>query len=222
MIRFPNDTNRTVIIGPTGSGKTVFGIWLLSTCLTLDYQRKPVVIFDFKGDELIEQLNPKEIDIRAKPPRKPGLYVVRPLPHETGLVEAFLWRVWMQGDTGLFVDEGYMLEKSKALNAILTQGRSKKIPMIILAQRPVWLSRFVFSESQFFAIFNLIDKRDRDTVQQIVSADLSQPRLPYECLWYDVGGNAGRGSATIFKPVPPVPEIVAMFSRSSAPKMRVI
>lgn len=217
-VRFPNNTNRTCVIGPTGSGKTVFGIWLLSTCKTLNWKRTPVIILDFKGDDLIEQIEDagaaKEIDIRSKVPKKPGLYIVRPHPHEKELVDNFLWRVWAQGNVGVFVDEGYMLDKCNAFNAILTQGRSKKIPVLILVQRPAWLSRFVFSESQYFAIFNLNDKRDKITVQQIVNADLSRQRLPYHCLWYDVGGNAGGGAAIEFSPVPSVPEIVSVFAEA--------
>lgn len=226
-IRFPDNSHRTVIIGPTGCGKTVFGVWLLSTCCTLDFQRYPVFIFDFKGDELIAKIEDvggaKEIDIRKSPPKKPGLYILRPHPHEGELVEQFLWKVWANGKSGLYFDEGYMVAKSNALNAILTQGRSKKIPVVILAQRPVWLSRFTFSEAQFFAIFSLIDKRDRDTVQSFISTDLQQHRLPYHSLWYDVGGNAGRGSASILSPVPPVPEIVASFAKSKeAPRKKVV
>lgn len=226
-VRFPNNTNRTVVIGPTGSGKTVFGMWLLSTLKTLDWTRTPVIIFDFKGDELIEELEyvgaATEIDVRARIPREAGLYIVRPHPHEGDLVDAMLWKIWDRGNIGVFVDEGYMLDKSKAFAAILTQGRSKKIPVIILAQRPVWLSRFAFSESQYFAIFNLIDERDRKTVQSFVNADISRRRLPYHCLWYDVGGNAGEGAAKEFSPVPSVPEIVQVFEDlKPAPKKKVV
>lgn len=215
MVRFPNNTNRTTIIGPTGSGKTVFGIWLLSTSRQLDWKKGRVIIFDFKGDDLVERIEDvgglTEWPITRDPPRKKGLYVVRPLPHQTAEVEAFLWKVWKQGNIGLFFDEGYMVAKSAALNAILTQGRSKKIPVIMLLQRPVWAPRFCFSEAQYFAVFYQHDKRDRDTVQSFVNADVGQFRGPYHALWYDVGANAGQGEATVFSPVPPVHEIVASF-----------
>ncbi len=214
-VRFPTNEDRTLVIGQTGSGKTVFGLWLLSTRKTIDWLRMPAIILDFKRDIHIEKLEDagvaEEIDVRKRPPKKPGLYIVRPHPHETELVEDFLWRVWAQGNTGVYIDEGYMVAKSNALNAILTQGRSKKIPVIILAQRPAWLGRFMFSESQYLAVFTLITKRDRDTVQAVVNSDLTRHRLPYHCLWYDVGGNAGRGAAYDFAPVPSVPKIVEAF-----------
>lgn len=214
-VRFPGNQNRTTIIGPTGSGKTVFAIWLLSTCKTLDWKKWPVIVFDFKGDEFIEQIEDiggaTEISVHKPPPKKPGLYVVRPHPHETEAVEQFLWRVWANGYTGLYFDEGYMVGKSKALNAILTQGRSKRIPVMILLQRPVLAPRFCFSEAQYYAIFYQHDSRDVDTVKSYVNADVGQFRGPYHALWYDVGANAGRGQATVFSPVPPQAEILEVF-----------
>lgn len=227
MPRLPNTQNRTTIIGPTGSGKTVFGIWLLSTAKTLDWKKRPVVVFDFKGDDLLEELLDLEYatlwPITRDPPKKAGLYIVRPFPHQTEEVEKFLWGVWSQGKTGLFFDEGYMVAKSKALNAILTQGRSKHIPVIILLQRPSWAPRFCFTEAQYFAVFYQHDKRDAATVQSFMDTDVSQFRGPYHALWYDVGANAGRGEATVFSPVPPVHEIVEAFRpRKVGPKIKVI
>lgn len=226
-VRLPNDQNRTTVIGPTGSGKTTFAIWLMSTCATLNWRKYPVIAWDFKGDEILEELLEEgyatEWPVNRDPPKKPGLYIVRPMPHQADEVEAFLWKVWKKGKTGLFFDEGYMVNKSKALNAILTQGRSKRIPVIMCVQRPVWVSRFCFSEAQYFAIFYQTFKPDIDTVQGFVNTDVSQFRGPYHALWYDVGANAGRGAATVFKPVPGVDEIVAAFRpRKTVARKRII
>jgi hypothetical protein len=61
--------------------------------------------------------------------------------------------VWAQENTGIYIDEGYMLGvRNPALNACLTQGRSKRIEMMILSQRPVWMSKFVFSESNYLRL----------------------------------------------------------------------
>jgi len=226
-LRLPNDQNRTTIIGPTGSGKTRFGIWLLSTSETLNWKKRPVIFFDFKGDDLIEQVEDVggaiEWPISRDPPKKKGLYIVRPMPHQMAEVEAFLWKVWKHGYIGLFFDEGYMVAKSNALNAILTQGRSKHIPVIMCLQRPVWAPRFCFSEAQYFAIFYQHDKRDVNTVQAFVNADVGQERGPFQALWYDVGANAGRGAAYVFKPVPSDAVIVETFRpKKTGAKKRVI
>lgn len=216
MTRLPTPENRTTIIGKTGSGKTVFGLWLLSTCCTLDWRNNPVTIFDFKGDKNIRKIEElggaKEVSIRGNPPSKPGLYVVRPLPHELAEVDAYLWKVWRQEQHGLFFDEGLMVAKSKAIVSILTQGRSKEIPVIMLLQRPVWAPKWCFSEAQFFAIFRLQTKEDRDTARSYIDIDMSMRRLPYHALWYDDDAKAGEGEAVIFEPVPSVPEIVNSFA----------
>lgn len=228
MTGFPGPEDRTTIIGSTGSGKTVFGMWLLSTCKSLDWKNRPVIIFDFKGDKMVRALmadgSAEEIDITKRPPRKAGLYVVRPLPDQVHQVDVFLRQVWMQEETGLFIDEGYELRKSNGFLAILTQGRSKQIPCIMNLQRPVYAPRFCFTEAQYYAIFYQNDKRDVKTVQEFVNADVSRFRGPYHAMWYDVGANAGRGRATIFKPVPDTPQILDTFyvGRKKALKKRVV
>lgn len=197
----------------------MFGIWLLSTRKTLDWKNKPVTIMDFKGDELIAEIEElggaREIDITEKPPKKPGLYVIRPdpimTPADMRVVDEYLLNLWRNEDHGLFIDEGYELAKSKGFVRILTQGRSKNIPCIMLLQRPVWAPRFCFTEAQYYALLNLTDERDTKTVQSFVNTDIGQHRLPYHALWYDVGANAGRGEAVIFKPVPDTHEIAEAF-----------
>lgn len=218
QVRFPGPTNRTLVVGSTGSGKTRFGIWLLSL---RDFTRERWIVFDYKRDDLIEQLLDEEKatvwTLRQGVPRKPGLYVVQPVPEsDDAEVIAFLWQVWKAGKTGLYFDEGYMIPKSPALNAILTQGRSKKIPVITLAQRPVWLTRFAVSENEYYAIFRLNDKADQDTVKRFTVADLSSTRLPYHSVWYDVGANR----AVTLAPVPNDAGILARFRGPSRPEKR--
>lgn len=216
-MRLPTDQQRTAIIGSNGSGKTQFACWLLST---RDFRHDPWVIFDYKGDELIEQLertgSAKVIPITNKPPTKPGLYIVRPMADtQTEAVEKFLWACHAQEHIGIYIDEGYMIGKSSAFRALLTQGRSKRIPMIVLAQRPSWISRFVFSEANFFAIFRLTDEDDVKEVKRFIGPRgraLVNHGLPaYHCVWFDVGGGAGHGNTVLCAPVPSAKEIVATF-----------
>lgn len=219
-IRFPGVENRTVVVGSTGSGKTRFGMWLLSIAR---WGNIPRVVFDFKGDDLIGKLEAagyaREISIAGNPPRKPGTYIVRPSPHETEAVEAFLWKCWKQEEIGLYFDEGYMVAKSKALNAILTQGRSKHVPVITLSQRPCWISKFVFTESEYFAVLRLNHKDDKDTVRAFVNTDVMVPPRPYHSLWYD----AGSDKAVILAPVPNDETIIMGFRpKNSGRKKRAI
>lgn len=216
-ITLPRYDKRTAIIGSTGSGKTQLAVWLLST---RDFQHRPWIIFDFKGDSLIEEIGAQEISVYGSLPTKPGLYVVRPIPQrDDKAVEEFLWKIWAQGSIGVYVDEGYMLgQRNPALNACLTQGRSKHIEMMILSQRPVWMSKFVFSESNFFAVMNLTLEDDRKFVSGYVGGTKINLLPRYHSLWY----NADEQQGAILKPVPNRDELLARFEARLQKRRKVI
>lgn len=167
MLKQPDDGHRHSIFGMTGTGKTVFGLWTLSR---RSYDQKPWIIVDFKRDDIIDQIpRLNEIGIHESIPRRPGLYVVRPEPADAddGHVTDFFYRVWKKERTGLFIDEGYMIKQNdRGLRAVLTQGRSKRIPVIALSQRPAWVSPFILSESEFKSIFFLPTPADIDRVRE--------------------------------------------------------
>lgn len=217
-VRLPDNTKRTVIIGSTGSGKTRGGIWLLST---RDFVTRPWVIVDFKCDDFIAQIpGLKEIPIDGKPPIRPGLYVVRPLPDDQEQVEAFLQACWEQENIGLFIDEGLMIGKngrSRWMRALLTQGRSKHIPMIVLTQRPVWIDKFVLTESDYLWTFRLNNIDDRNTVQGQMSPVMAERLAPYHSYWYDVGSD----ELATFAPVPRDKDILSTFRKRVTRAQRV-
>lgn len=216
-VRLPTKQNRTTVIGSTGSGKSQFAAWLLST---RDFDKRPWIIIDYKGDELIEEINAPQIDFRKEPPRKPGIYVIRPIPQlDDDAVKDFLWKIWARGNIGIWIDEGFMLgNRNPALNALLTQGRSKNIEMIILLQRPVWASRFIFSEANYFAIFNLTQDDDRKHVRQFTNGRAIQLLPDYHSTWYDVQRQKG----VVLGPVPDRAAILETFGRALRRKTRSI
>lgn len=217
MPRLPTPDKRTAVIGSTGSGKTQFAVWLLSN---RDFDMRPWIIFDYKGDELIEDIGPQIISVYGPVPTKPGIYAVRPIPElDDKAVEQFLWKIWEQENVGIYIDEGYMIgARNPALNACLTQGRSKRIEMIILSQRPMWLSRFVFSEANFFAVFNLTDLDDRKTVGRFIGGKATKPLPSYNCLWYDVD----KQEPCQFAPVPDRRVIIETFKIRLQKKVKTI
>lgn len=216
--RLPNDTNRTVVIGSTGSGKSVFGMWLMGTCQTLDWRNGRVICFDWKGDNLLQSLGAKPLGLHQNPPTRPGLYLVSPDPEDLAGVDAFLYKCWQEEDIGLFFDEAAELEKSKEINRIMKQGRSKHIPCISCTQRPVWLPRCIFSEAEYFALLRLNDRDDQNTVKRFINADVNKRRAEYSSLWYDVA----RDRAHEFSPVPSPSEIKATFKWSKSDERKVV
>ena len=204
-MNLPDDTQRLSIVGATGSGKTQAAMWHLSN---RDYLDRPWIVYNFKTDRSIDSI-PYKKDIELDEiPVKPGIYITHPQPDSQEEIEAQMWEIWKRGGIGVYVDEGYMVgNNNPAFRAILTQGRSKEIPAIVLSQRPVWMDRFVFSESEFFQVFRLNHKQDRKNVEQFIPADIGN-RLPaYHSYYYDVGEN----KVTVLRPVPSIETIYRSF-----------
>ncbi len=216
MPRTPDDTQRLSIIGRTGSGKTVKAVYHLSRA---NFEDMPWIIYDFKRDPLLADIGDlpgaEHIDLKYVP-TNPGLYFVHPHPDDAEAVQSHMWKIWEQEYTGVYVDEGYMLNSASggnsAFRSILTQGRSKHIPVIILSQRPVWLDRFVFSESDFFEVFALSHSGDRKRMMEYIPADL-HGRLPkYHSYYHDVAND----ETFVVKPVPTGDAILKVFERRLA------
>lgn len=195
--RLPNDSQRIAIIGRTGSGKTQAAVWHLSK-RNLNFL--PWIIYDFKGDSLINKIDgAHHVDLGYVPEEgENGIFIVHPLPHQTEEVEEHLWKLWERQRVGIYCDEGYMMQPEGAFAALLTQGRSRHIPMIVLSQRPVWVSRFVFSESDFYQVFSMNDRRDVKTLSAFIPADFDKRLADYHSWYYDVS----RNKLYQFSPVP--------------------
>ena len=206
VFRFPSNTQRTAILGRTGSGKTQFAAWLLSHA---PFHKQPYVIVDYKYDQLLNDIEGvREIGLKETP-KKPGLYIVHPQPDDDEGIESFMMNIWKKERIGIYIDEGYMINKnSPGLTALLTQGRSKHIPAIVLSQRPAWLNRFILSEADYYSVFHMNDRRDQKTVEGFLPGNIDE-RLPdYHCRWYDVS----KDKSFILQPVPDRDNILARFN----------
>lgn len=180
----PNDRQRHIIIGATGSGKTVGALGHLRL---RNFHVQPWVIYNYKRDENIDGIP----YIRELPldqiPTRPGVYVVHPFPDEESdeLVENQLKAIWAVGGIGVYVDEGYMIPRnSRGFRMLLTQGRSKRIPMIVLSQRPLWMDRFVFSEGEVYQSFRLQHEDDERAAAKFIRGANFDRRLPEYHSWY--------------------------------------
>lgn len=193
----PGATDRTAVIGRTGSGKTYLAVWLLGL---QDLTKRPWLIIDYKYDVLIKKLRAKKVGLSWTPRSwtKPGLYIVHPRPDEEEEVENLLWRIWERGNCGVYIDEGHLLPDNEAFKTLLVQGRAKRNPVIVLSQRPTLVSRFVFSEASYMAVFALNDRRDQLTVENFSPLDLSIKLPRHYSWWYSVGED----TKIVLKPVP--------------------
>lgn len=219
----PDTTQRTVIVGRTGTGKTVGGMWLLSRA---SYTYMPWLIYDFKGDKLIRQLEemPNVYVVGLNEiPTKPGIYIVRPNPAlGPEVMEPQMLSIWERENIGVFLDEGYMVNKVPSLTSLLTQGRSKHIPMIILTQRPLWINKFTFTEADFFMVYQLTYQEDQKEVQRYLPREIRDANtlsaLPqYHSLFHEVKDNR----SVILRPVEPPDKIMERFyNRLSGMKVR--
>lgn len=209
-MRLPTDRQRITIVGRTGSGKTQAAAWHLSL---RRFDQMPWIVYDYKIDPLLNEIAGVEHIDTETIPSKPGIYLVHPHPDDLIQVASQMTHIWERENIGVYVDEGYMVcppgKPNSAFRLILTQGRTKHIPMIVLSQRPVWLDRFVFSECEFFQIFALTDSRDRGTIGSYVPANLDE-RLPdYHSYYYDVA----KDEMVVLKPVPEKSTILDSFAR---------
>lgn len=214
MFRLPGAEDRTVIIGPTGSGKTVGGAWILSQ---QHFDKRPWVALDFKDEELWDMVGepPMRRLKMGDMPGKRGLYRMHVRPDQEDELEEWFWRVWKRGNIGIFVDEVSLVPQKKAFKAILRQGRSLRIPVIACTQRPVDCDREVFSESQYRLLYGIEDMhRDYPVIRGLFGQQDVREPLPEHCFyWYD----ARQKRCSRLRPVPP-PATVAANIRAAVPR----
>ncbi len=246
--RLPDETHRTIVIGRTGTGKSQAAIDILSQ---QNFDEIPWVMIDYKGEDLIAEMLAKngwrrakkggrvvlirglhspivELSFKDPIPKKPGLYYLRPRPKIDDVeMEAWLLRVHARGSVGLFIDEGYAMPSygdSPAFTLILTQGRTLHIPVIVLYQRPVWMSRFAVAQADFVRVFKQNDVRDTKAVSNYCAPAIlpngdklgayELDALPdYYSLWRDVS----RGKTSILQPARREHEILRTFKERLTP-----
>ena len=220
--RLPRTDEHLAVLGRTGSGKTTLAAWVLSLA---PFERMPYIAIDYKGDDLLGSIDRlREIGTHESIPRKPGLYVLRPLPSDVDAVETWLWKVWGRGHTGLYVDEAYLLPNKAAIQNILSQGRSLRIPCIMASQRPVDVPRSIFTEASHIAVFHLNDRRDQKTVAEFTPPGMIGSRLPdFHCCWYSVKDQSADDERPwhVLRPVPKAEEIVSRINDRLAPDVKV-
>jgi hypothetical protein len=216
--RLPTTQQHAIVIGMNGSGKSVLGLWMLSEAAITDM---PYIIIDFKHEDVVQQIQHARVIGYNDVPKHPGVYILRPDPTEGDKLEEFLRAIWRRGHTGIFYDETAELPKhfgKGAVHAILTQGRSKHIPVIACTQRPRGVAPAFFTEASFFSCFHLQKPADVDAFAAYTPWDpksiIENPLPPYWSHWYD----AKQRWATILRPCPAEDVILETFRERLRPR----
>jgi len=191
-MKLRNDT-RTTIMGRTGSGKSRFALWLLSHA---DFDKRPWIVIDYKRDAVFSKLiaarNATLRKLSYRPGRnEKGINVYRPSLDQDAEVESLLSSLHSRGKCGIWLDEVYTLPQTTPLRALLTQGRSKRIQMIICTQRPRDITRFCFSEADYFCLFHFNDLMDIKRAAEFmpIPRGITLAR-DHSSIWYDVRRDA--------------------------------
>jgi DNA helicase HerA-like ATPase len=159
------------VVGDTGTGKT----FLMSRLVQL---RGYVVVFRTKDDDIAFEGFRK----RGQGDSLDHLYTERILlapDYERQAYEGYraLERVWRHGGWCIVIDELWyveqMLKLQRYVNRLLTQGRSKKITVIVGMQRPSQVSRFAISQCTHLFVFRT-EGRDTKTIKEATTPRIEE------------------------------------------------
>lgn len=191
----PEYGQRALIIGPTGSGKTQFGAWMLRRL-----PQSPVIIMDTKGEESFPALPKAQVvstwdDVHKAANDQDCDYVVfRPDDIDPEVLDEHLADFFDEFEgTPIYLDEvgdfhthtGYA---GPGLMHLLRKGRSRGLTTVMSTQRPAFISGSLYSETQKFFVFALVHEDDRKRVAKFIPEykHLKQPGK-YEFYYYEVG-----------------------------------
>lgn len=203
-----NQGERASVAGRSGSGKSTLARWLLtrSPGHWVILNPKHTKAFDLLPDSVT--MNGFDLRKFEDNIAKHKFTIINPNPRKgqtsPEYMDAFVdWLHNSYTGIGLCADELYTLHKNgqagEGLTGWLTRGRELKQSFLGLSQRPAWVSKFIFSESNYIGEMSLAIHDDRKKMYDFIGNPEALVKLPpREWLWYEQDKDALRK----FGPVP--------------------
>ena len=188
---------RTLAAGKTGSGKSTLACWLIfhSPGAWVILNPKHTAAYkDLPDSAIVTRLNLNDVEKAFKRNR---FVIVNPQSRETNpqSLDDFVMDLHEQWrDVGLVCDELYSMHKNgvagQGLIGWLTRGRELKQSFLGLTQRPAFLSKFLFSESDYIAGMEMQLKDDRKRMVEMTDKAAFAAKIPKRhWLWLDVAND---------------------------------
>lgn len=184
---------RLVICGQTGSGKSTLGRRYL------ERSNYHWVIFNPKGTKIYNRLVDRETLTRITEDKvfksiRKRKYTVLNFPSQwtADFQDGLLLSICQEFENiGVLIDELYMIHKNgrsgPGLDGLITRGRELNQSFIGCTQRPMFVSNFIFSESEYLAEFQLNIKDDRIKIYRNTGVEATLERQSgHDFLFFDV------------------------------------
>jgi hypothetical protein len=158
--------------------------------------RRQVIIVDSKHDPAYNGIDARYATTlqgvtRAKYPKVP-VVVWRPSGESARDYQAydtlFDW-VYSRGNTCLVIDEVSQVVQGAqtfgpGFNDVVTRGRVRGLTVFYGTQRPAYVPRIIYSESQRFFVCYVSDKSDRERIAAFTRPELAQEVPDQHGFWY--------------------------------------
>lgn len=198
---------RAIIAGRTGSGKSTLGKWLLarSPGRWIILNPKWTSAYNSLPDSnIVKSLDPRKVE---RSMMQHHFTIINPGKGESDAesMDQFIEHMHdSYSNFGICADELYTLHRGNGvagdgLIGLLTRGRELKQSFLGMTQRPAFISKFLFSESDYICGMSLALADDRKKMFDNTSRDEFRAQLPpHKWLWYDVA----KADLRYFGPVP--------------------